>query len=101
MMACGTRELKAHPEAADRMCAGAETAEEKEEKKCASACGGGLQLRYPLPADSVAYLIARSTWSLRSVFYVYTLYVYRAKSLDTLLRVSGLINSRVQINFDL
>lgn len=85
MMACGTRELKAHPEAADRMCAVQELRRQrrKKKKKCAtysSACGGGLQLRYPLPADSVAYLIARSTWSLRSVFYVvYTLYVYRAK----------------------
>lgn len=79
MMACGTRELKAHPEVADRMCAVQELRRQRRRKKCASACGGGLQLRYPLPADSVAYLIARSTWSLRSVFYVYTLYVYRAK----------------------
>lgn len=48
MMACGTRELKAHPEAADRMCAGAETAEEKKKSvlvPVGEACSLGTRYR--------------------------------------------------------
>lgn len=41
MMECGTRELKAHPEAADARIV-QELRRRGKEKKCASACGGSL-----------------------------------------------------------